>query len=54
MMVSAGGGAAAHTNWFGSDAECPLNLRRWRWHITVARGPKISIAVQPFSPEPYH
>ncbi len=24
MMVSAGGSAAAHTNWFGGDAECPF------------------------------
>ena len=24
MMVSAGGAAAAHTNWFGGDAECPF------------------------------
>jgi hypothetical protein len=28
MMVSAGGSAAAHTNWFGGDAECPFVVQK--------------------------
>jgi hypothetical protein len=28
MMVSAGGIAAAHTNWFGGDAECPFVVQK--------------------------
>jgi beta-xylosidase len=27
-MVSAGGSAAAHTNWFGGDAECPFVVNK--------------------------
>ena len=28
MMVSAGGAAAARTNWFGGDAECPFVVQK--------------------------